>query len=53
MSSDPPEWNEKVEMTWREYLNPPWHLPHIARAQLGKERAHEIIKEEATKLSVE
>ena len=61
MSYEPIEWDEKVNITWREYFNPPWHLPHIGivrlarrmEEELGKERAHEIIREEATKLSVE
>ena len=61
MSSEPPEWDEKVDITWREYFNPPWMLPHygIARLarrmeqELGKEKAHQIIKEVAYELAYE
>ena len=61
MSSEPAEWDDKVEMTWREYFNPPWHLPHIGivrlarrmEEELGKERAHEIISEVVDMLRVQ
>jgi len=61
MTSEPTGWDDKVDMTWREYFNPPWHLPHIGivrlarrmEEELGKERAHEIISEVAIELSIE
>jgi hypothetical protein len=61
MSSKPKEWNEKVDITWREYFNPPWMQPHIGivrlarrlEQELGKEKAHEIIKEVASELAYE
>ena len=61
MSSEPIEWDEKVEITWREYFNPPWMLPNIGIAriarrleqELGKEKAHRMIKEVAYELAYE
>ena len=61
MSSEPVEWDEKVDITWREYFNPPWMLPHIGivklarrlEQELGKEKAHQIIKEVAYELAYE
>ena len=61
MSSEPEEWDEKIEITWREYFNPPWMLPNIGIAriarkleqELGKEKAHRIIKEVAYELAYE
>ena len=61
MSSYPGEWNQKVDITWKEYFNPPWTLPHrgmvkLARRleqELGKEKAHRIIKEVAYELAYE
>ena len=61
MSSEPKEWSEKVDITWKEYFNPPWMLPHrgivkLARRleqELGKEKAHKIIKETAYELAYE
>ena len=61
MSSEPEEWDEKVDITWREYFNPPWMLPNIGIArlarrleqELGKEKAHRIIKEVAYELAYE
>jgi hypothetical protein len=53
MSSIPSNWNEKADITWREYFNPPWMLPHIGIVKLGKaleekygkERSHRILDE--------
>ena len=61
MSSEPKEWDENVDITWREYFNTPWMLPHkgIVRLtrrleqELGKEKAHRIIKEVAYELAYE
>jgi hypothetical protein len=61
MNSEPAEWDEKVDLTWREYFNPPWLLPHIGivrlarrmEQELGKEKAHRIIKEVASELATE
>jgi len=62
MSSDiPSEWNEKVDITWKEYFNPPWMMPHIGivklarrlEQELGKEKAHKIVGEVAYELAFE
>jgi len=34
MSSEPKDWDEKVDITWREYFNPPWMLPHVGIASM-------------------
>ncbi len=36
MSSEPVEWDEKIDLTWREYFKPPWMLPHIGIVQLAR-----------------
>ena len=61
MSSEPTEWNQKVDMTWKEYFNPRWMVPHIGivklarrlEKELGKEKAHQIVKEVAYDLAYE
>ena len=61
MSSEPIEWDERVDITWREYFNPSWRLPNIGivriarrlEQELGKEKAHRIIKEVAYELAYE
>ena len=59
--TSPKEWDQKVDMTWREYFNPPYMLPHIGivklarrmEQELGKEKAHHIVKEVAAELAYE
>ena len=66
MGSDFKEkWKEKVDLTYEQYFNPPWLVPHkgivaLARAltralerELGKQKAHKVIVETAERLKLE
>jgi hypothetical protein len=54
-----PKWRKKVNITYEEYFNPPWFIPHkgivkIAKElekELGKEKAHQIVSRCADELA--
>ena len=55
------KWKEKVDLTYEQYINPPWLVPHkgivaLARAlerELGKQKAHKVVVETTERLKLE
>ena len=42
-----PRWKEKVDVTYEDYFNPPWYIPHIGIVQIARELETEVGKEKA------
>jgi hypothetical protein len=42
-----PKWKEKMDITYEEYFNPPWYIPHIGIVRIARELENELGKEKA------
>ncbi len=40
-------WKENVILTYEEYFNPPWYIPHVGIVQIARELEKEIGREKA------
>lgn len=45
-----PKWKEKVNITYEEYFNPPWYIPHIGIVQIARELERELGREKAYRI---
>jgi hypothetical protein len=45
-----PKWKEKVDITYEEYFNPPWYIPHIGIVQIARELEKEVGREKAFRI---